>query len=878
MNFNALVTSDVRMKGIGSMEEAADVGQRFDVVSASDLFAREWDSDAHFVVYRLHGTEGEELEGAEQFRLRKTVRTQIEEAGGAIRCWGFVGDYDLNENVPTEHLMRMGWDGQSKKRPKVSWTADLLDQFTDKLESVVEALRARDLAPGYIYLTNHGARFVHFYSADVAPMEHEEITAGMIGLYHQLGMVLDDACVDWTRMFRAPRVVRGDTPTGKQPWFREWHYRNAWTIPALAPKIGRLADDYVHVKEYVGDRPTPSECLDLLTDDPATGRKSEAFKEMKKLFKRRGLDLLMDILVGKTVDLPEGSRDKNLISLAGQLAIHTYEFDWASPELVYAVLLPIVENLQPDAQTQDWFETCWSMCRRMWTREMAKAKAEEKERVEIEERNLSSLDALLENVRTLYPKNALLRGDYHAALFELSRMGLVKCGPNIYVMRPDGYYHEHPTTLSVLGGTIEDMGMDFLMPSRVGGVMVDGKDLLKEHGREVSSVIGTFGLPGGYLDGPRLVCPLFRWAPHVAQRSEWVDMWLRFLGGKKAHDLMRWLAYAQDMRRPICALALVGRKGVGKGMLARGLQELIEGAPVPGGGEDLVSAYTPALMRSPFIVVDEGLPVAKGFRDVADTFRRMVAGEPHWVNQKFKAQVEVCIPYRILMSGNNPNIVHGLVGNRTLTVDDREALAQRIRYIEVSGEAATWLCQQGGRNFTSGWVAGDGVGSNYVVARHLRWLYENREELFGPPENDRFLISGDAESSIVEEMRVCNGMTPEVARVCVYLIHHNHHTEDVGNCMSIDEETGEVFITTNAVTSFYANNSLMDKKLRLNDRSASAALDNLTVDSVREERTTVANTLRRARWRKLDLGFLLRHAEEHGLPSSRIAALIEISR
>lgn len=878
MNFPVLVTDSIYMKGIGAMSDAPQVPDRFGVVTLREMLTTDWQDDTHFVTYHVLDPEGKELPQHEQFRLRKTIRSELEAAGARILSWGFVGDWDLNENVPDEALYKAGWDGNPAKKPKISWTRDLIDQFIEESASVVEGLRAKDIGPAYVYLTNHGARFIHLYDEDLKVTDHEEVIRGMLDEYRKLGYVLDDACVDWTRVFRAPRVMRKGMFTAHQSWFMSWEYQDSWTVVSLTPRVAKQVDEYADVSEYTGDRPDPETCNALLFEDVIGGKRTDVYRKLKALLHRRDCQKLHSIVTGDDLALAEGERDKELTRLAGQLATHIYPEDWASPELMYAVLVSVAEQLEPDDQTRDWLQVTWSLCCRMWTKEVSKGVARKEKEQEEEAKRSDDLSVMLETLRARYPKNNRLHDVDAIAFEEMSRMGLVKIGSSIYVLRSDGYYEPWPVDSAVLPGTIRDLGSEFLMPTRMvgkrGGLIErDAKELLMDHGRTASAVVGTFGTPGAYMENGRLIRPLFKWADHPPVHSEFVHTWLRILGGKHWKDLARWVAYAQDMRRPICSLALVGARGVGKGMLARGLQELIVGAPVPASGEDLVADFTPALTRSPFVVVDEGLPLNnKNSRDVADTFRRMVAGEPIWVNAKFQPQVEVNIPFRVLFTANNREIVHGLVGHRTLTPEDRAALAERIKFLDLKERAATWLRESGGRNFTAGWVAGDGP-SNFVVARHFRWLYENREELFGPPDSDRFLVSGDMQSSIVDEMRVLSGVTPEVAKVCVYLVHTVVLPDDIAECIAVDDNG--FWVTSHAIISFYNNTSTMDKKVRLNEKNVGVALENLTTEFIRTTKETGRGTTRQLRWRKLDLEFLLQHARNHGLPTERIEAFVQ---
>ncbi len=859
MTFNILTTPDVRQRGIGSMQEAGEVSQRFAVEPVDSLFGKAWADDRHFVGYRLHGKDGEELAQDEQPRLRKSVRGEIEQAGGAVRCWGFVGDYDLNENVPDSVLTAAGWNGEGK-RPKIAWTQELLDQFTTKLEGVVESLRARDLGPGYIYLTNHGARFVHFYSTDLDPQQHEEVTGGMIGLYAELGVVLDDACVDWTRMFRAPRVRRRvggtDIDTGDQQWFKDWHYRNCWTIPALAPRTSRLADSYAHVSEYVGDRPSAEECLDLLVEDPATGRPTETSKNLKRLFKRKGLDLLMDILVGKIVTLPEGGRDSTLTSLTGQLAVHIYEQDWASPELMYAVLLPVLEQLEPDQGTPDWFDKCWQLCKGMWTKEMSKAKAKTLEKEQEEERNLSKLDHLLECVRRLYPKNALLQGDDHVALVELSRMGMVKSGPTIYVLRRDGYYDPQPCSTAVLPGKVIDLGMEFLMPTEIKGVLLKGSEMLMQYGREVSKVEGSAAATAGSLRDGALVVPCYqrRQIPRRFRRR--VHRWLRKMLGSKWSLVCLWIgeALAFDELRPLPLLLLVGESGSGKSLIVAGMADATD-ARKAADGRRALRRFNAVLLGTPFIHFDEDIPrLAREDGSTTELLRSFVGGSPRRAIERKGREAETleAHPRFVATMNSQQRALSQLLGDGDLSRDDVEAIANRVLAVDIVTGTAAWLSLQAERSsrpYTDKWLEDDSL------AQHFLWCYENRDllrarleargELPASSKHGRLLLPSNAHGLL--RLRDADDAVPD-------LLVRNAAELFIGEPASqLSRGAGAAFRQGRKL--FFCIKPLVEQVGSLlgpTRRERMQAIDRICVGSAPDNPWRPAPGARKARWRQLD--------------------------
>ena len=116
-------------------------------------------------------------------------------------------------------------------------------------------------------------------------------------------------------------------------------------------------------------------------------------------------------------------------------------------------------------------------------------------RLEVADGRLEAGDRL-PPIRNLAKDLGVNRDTVALAYEELLRMGLVKVGSSIFVLRPDGYYEPAAVDGAVLPGTIRDLGIDFLMPTRIvgarGGVIeFDAKDLLKTHGRSASAVVGT---------------------------------------------------------------------------------------------------------------------------------------------------------------------------------------------------------------------------------------------------------------------------------------------------------------------------------------------------------------------------------------------------
>ena len=142
-------------------------------------------------------------------------------------------------------------------------------------------------------------------------------------------------------------------------------------------------------------------------------------------------------------------------------------------------------------------------------------------------------------------------------------------------------------------------------------------------------------------------------------------------------------------------------------------------------------------MKSPVIMVDEGLPTRLTGLDPADVFRSLVTGAPVSTQNKYQLPVITEIPYRVLFAANSYDMVKKLIGRRTMDAQDRDAFRERILVIETSKKPAEFLDSKGARKFTKDWI-----GGKCRLARHLLKLYKMHflESEFIP--DGRLLVEG----------------------------------------------------------------------------------------------------------------------------------------
>jgi hypothetical protein len=246
-------------------------------------------------------------------------------------------------------------------------------------------------------------------------------------------------------------------------------------------------------------------------------------------------------------------------------------------------------------------------------------------------------------------------------------------------------------------------------------------------------------------DKPILQLPMYQrnefLTPH---KSEAVDGWLRAFFGSHYERAEKWIQYALAFEEgPICALSIKAPAGIGKKMLTEGLAECLV-HPYLATGHDMCGKENGALLKTPFLVVNEGLP---SIRDnaPADVFKELTAGDPIRVRELYKPAVSVINPVRIIFTANDHEILHELTKGKEVSPETRRAMGERLLHFDLDAEAETYLKRIGGRAFTerdgARWIRGDsGQSSDFIVARHFLHLYKERK-----PRNlqDRFCVMGN---------------------------------------------------------------------------------------------------------------------------------------
>lgn len=844
------------------------------VIPLEDAFGKCFPSDAHFVTYQVLDSEGnvnlDNTGNPAWPRCNTPILGRVRAVGGDLVAWGVVMDYDSPG--------KREWDNASKA------------EFIDRL---MEAPSPFAQNWSCVYFTRHGARLVWVYTRPVPVDKSALMHRGLRAALEQAGIVCDRACSDWTRLFRLPKVLRDGTRSEGDPHFEiveEWGRRlDPDVLVPLATAPG-IVSAYGVVERIDRPRPDVNDALASLEEvNASTGIRTSTlwYREAKRRLKNRAC---YPVIFEHAPLAEEGSRDSTLHRLVGEAVSLLYYLRGSSPELIYALFVAAAQDLRPDAAVPDWTAVLWDKVCRIWAREKAKADvaAEREASYTADAMNLTS--RVLEGMRSWCMAPDLHRDDA-TAIEWMSRRMIACIGDTMHVMDRDGEYHPTPVRRGTLAPMIRELGMEPLIPLEVpkedgGYKQVDAQTIINRHGTIVAAVTGVAGGPHKgiirsiSMPSSTLVLRLFQRRTDIepGYDSE-VDKWLQLLAGDNYAILCDWIGHALDIEGgPICALSIAGPAGVGKKLLAQGLAECIDTETLADAKE--FGHFQSALMRTPFVVINEGFPDLRGSSDPADTFRKLVGGDPITVELKFRPLITIHNPCRLVFTANNRSIVHTLAGKRELSPEDRAALAVRLLHIDADDGAALWFRAQGGAAATSRpgrrWIKGDsGQQSDYVVARHFLWLHGQRTP---PRRGSRLLVEGMLDGDLMREMSTRTASAPAVVETLVRML--AVPAGAMGAPKGLVIEQGRIYVTAAAIVDAHRRDIGTKDRMVLRVDQVHSVLRGLMRTGSEAGRRTVGpqSGSQRARWYEVDPRTLLAEAEQHGYdagPLEKIVAAAE---
>ena len=581
-----------------------------------------------------------------------------------------------------------------------------------------------------IYPTKSGMRIVYRLERPVRIAEFGPLVRGMcVDLFRLTKLQCDPTTDQWFRSFRLPKVIRDDEkalgPTWELPYFFE-------------PLIGDATIDPDEVRFWNEKLPwdhrarrqelAPSERPDPI---PLPSHRSTLYTKVLKLSRFRGY--LYD---GQSI--PEGRRDQTLMAMTSEVIAKCFNgvVD-SSAEEIYQLIRPVTDMMQNDG-SEPWEQKLWRFVQHIWGQEVKEAE----KRREKQEQDLTQRDVILNRMVEQLPKELIPTDPFERRAF-IERHFCLQVATGAYVVTTRGEYTKVPLRASQIPAHFNDnlhCLVDGGFRNAKGGILT-GSVILNQYSTNVDDVQYKVGdKPGARLivDNDKKILEIIPFAlrQDLLEAAEYDNECAEWLEQFTDHQtLIRWIAAALDIERPIAACYLKGPARVGKTMMALALGECFHCPPIP--AAHAFGEFNGELMKSPIVMIDEGLPTKLTGLDPADIFRSLVTGSPVATQNKYQLPVIASIPYRLIFAANSFDMVRHLIGRRTMDSQDRDAFRERILVIDTGSKPAELLDSKGARRYTKDWI-----GGNYRLARHFLKLYKTffLESEFVP--DGRLLVEG----------------------------------------------------------------------------------------------------------------------------------------
>ena len=152
-----------------------------------------------------------------------------------------------------------------------------------------------------------------------------------------------------------------------------------------------------------------------------------------------------------------------------------------------------------------------------------------------------------------------------------------------------------------------------------------------------------------------------------------------------------------------------------------------------------------------------------------------------------------------------------------------------------------------------------------MLAKHLLWLYDHRDE-YGPPDS-RFLVEGKKDSEVIQSLRTSSRFAQAVVRAILGAIEPNT-TPTVKSGVSL--EGNRLCVTISAIEAQHKMQKSSNQALavHINTAQVAKALRNLlttgTEPSFRARKTTLDGKTQNLRWYDIDVKLLYDFADRAG--------------
>lgn len=659
---------------------------------------------------------------APRLKKRSEVYNTLSEHGKSAACSILIGDLD---------------------EPGLKKSEFMTQAFMEEKKAIIDRY-AEEMQVYSVCTTRGGFHLLWVFDAPVTPEHSEAIYKALRKQLRPLGLLLDAACKDWTRLIRAPKVLR----EGEEEFA-------TYMEGAPLKKVYRTEDmphfmlhNYGHVytpQGVVAPPPPPTECIQHdAPPEPA---------ELDQEWKEKALTIVRN---SSTYDIQrQGLLEGELVFGAGlkvksrhnemknTLAWLVGLLNRASlvlcPEQLYAWLYSKAEACQRPGDERSQTYELWRLCE--W---VCHAQQE--------------ADAALEAEASAIGEEAL------------TRVALVKDG--YYILKKNGTYSSAPAAKDALFNELRHLDMNTHAPINVIDDQGRAKDLnkvtwLNRHSLTLHRLIyGTHEDGAHYtcIDGVRILkVPLYTRTKLKPKKptpeiEEWLDLIEKEVTNGSSFRLH--LAHMPSYwQAPCAAMGLLWPTGCGKSLLLDAIRQLVHEGSL--GGASCYGGFQDHLLKTPYLLVDEGFSRAHNQHGISDRFKEYATGGALIVNPKGKPEVSISPVYpRQVFCCESQELFSSLLTSSDKSDASMDATYARIRMYETSSTAiGEYLQRIGGEKVTRSWTN----PKNPLLTRAILWLAQeakaqgtlhDRGLRFGVPEVkdkvlDRIMLT-TPESDIID--------------------------------------------------------------------------------------------------------------------------------
>lgn len=657
--------------------------------------------------------------------------------------------------------------------------------------------------PTAIYTTRAGLRLIYGLTEPVSGRMAERVGRGVRAALMPIELLtmpqgtlrVDDSCGDWTRLFRLPRVLRD----GEMLESLLIQNSGAAIDPAVFDTGG--SDPVGHQAPFVrleAPEGAPDEDEAYVLAWSAVGTPSPQLHDLRV----HCSNALYDPVFNHELKLPEGSRNASLTRIIGGLCGVAKRVTNISPELIYGACLPMIGQLEPDADTPDWREVLWSLVSRFYEGTLIVTEDDH--------------DRFLSAIRKNFPNLSDVSAEELEAW--LCNHVVVVRGSAAYFLQSNGCYCYSPVDWATAVHRIVQNPITSRYSRFLYCETEKGKRILKSKAstfkdewpcRAVSVIATSQAMPIDIMAGEDQTLPLLvhQVDPWLSpKRDSLVDNWLKSLVAEDDYDhFERYLAAVPFTDLPLLALWLVGRKNVGKTLLGACLGRLF-GSGVP--NTKLMNGnHDGHLVSNPIVFFDETIQVDRGYgTTISEMIRATVGHLTRNLNMKFVSNFEANIRLRMLFASNGTRNILGIIQKEGTNAEDRRAIADRFATFKVQ-EGASYHCAE---LVTA--CRTQKVDVRKVVAEHVLYLSTLRERELRQAPHRLTVEKSELSRQLFEDQARANGTMISLLQAISTLL-----LETKSNMVEMHQRNGSFSPSNPGVVSagfFAIDNARLDMAVR----------------------------------------------------------------